>query len=59
VKAFWILNLEVGVLFHKKYKDDLERDYSKIITQNSSKTISIIDILHQIFEYLVQTSAVI
>jgi len=48
VKTFWVLNLEVYESPAKKYGDDLKRKYSKIIPSNSSREISVMDILCQI-----------
>ena len=53
VKTFWVLNLEVCESLAEKYEDDIERKYSRTIPPNSGKEISVVDILRQVFGYLV------
>ncbi|CAG8632382.1 5977_t:CDS:2 [Funneliformis caledonium] len=53
VKTFWVLNLKVCESLAEKYEDDIERKYSRTIPPNSGKEISVVDILRQVFGYLV------
>jgi hypothetical protein len=50
VKTFWVLYLKDNESLHEKYEEDLKKKKSEII---SDSKISIVDIIHQIFGYLV------
>ncbi|CAI2189768.1 9503_t:CDS:2 [Funneliformis geosporum] len=53
VKTLWVLYLEGDESLHKRYEYDLERKKCEILPANSSREISVVDILRQIFGYLV------
>jgi len=52
VKTSWVLKLDVEESLHETYEDDFKRKHSKTILDDGKKTC-VINILHQIFGYLV------
>ncbi|RHZ76168.1 hypothetical protein Glove_202g86 [Diversispora epigaea] len=53
VKTFWVLYLEDSESLHEKYVEDLRRKECETIPLNAGRKISVVDIIHQIFGYLV------
>ncbi|CAG8562636.1 4256_t:CDS:2 [Scutellospora calospora] len=53
VKTFWILYLEGNESLHERYEEDLKRERSETIPLGSSCKVSVVDIIRQIFGYLV------
>lgn len=53
VKTLWVLYLESDEPLHERYEEDLKRKKCETIPTDSSGGISVVDILRQIFGYLV------
>ncbi|CAG8794461.1 19058_t:CDS:2, partial [Dentiscutata erythropus] len=53
VKTFWVFNISNEVSLNERYQKDLKKENSEIITLNSSRKISVVNAIHQIFGYLV------